>query len=172
MSRRTDRSNRRAPGSGRDRWIPWAFVALFCVVLIPNGVLIWVAFASWTGVDAENTRSYERGLNYNDRLAEVAAQRALGWASEFAYERLGPERARLDFALSNAEGEPLRAAAVVADVVRPTHQGHDFAVALPPVGPGTYAAEVAFPLPGQWEVRLEARHPDGTYRRTERIFLR
>ena len=56
--------------TGRDTWIPWAFVGFFLVVFAVNGAMMTIAFKTWTGLDTEN--AYQEGLAYNDRLAEVA----------------------------------------------------------------------------------------------------
>ena len=63
-------------------------------------------------------------------------------------------------------------AEVTADLVRPTTVGYDFQVPLEDVGDGRYAATIAFPLSGQWEVDITALHPQGSYRLTERIYVR
>ena len=63
--------------ASRDRWIPWAFVAFFGVVLAVNAVMIWVAFVTWPGL--ETTSAYQKGLAYNRTLAASQAQEALGW---------------------------------------------------------------------------------------------
>ena len=55
-----------------DRWIPWSFVALFGVIVIANGTMMFFAFDSWTGLSTDD--SYKRGLVYNESLAERDAQ--------------------------------------------------------------------------------------------------
>lgn len=158
-----------------DSWIPWAFVGFFLVVVLVNGIMIWLAFATWTGISGENSNSYRQGLAYNERLAEVRAQQALGWqaAVAFASGEAGTNSGRLTVDLSGADAAPLAGARVTAELLRPTHPGHDFAVPLLPSGDGgAYRANIAFPLPGQWDLRVTATHPDGTYRLTDRLFVR
>jgi nitrogen fixation protein FixH len=54
----------------RGRWIPWLFVGGFLLVCAVNGVMIWVALSSWTGLAAN--QPYDRGLAYNRNLAAAA----------------------------------------------------------------------------------------------------
>ena len=158
--------------TGNDRWIPWMFVAFFGVVVLVNSIMIWVAFSTWTGISGENTNSYRQGLAYNERLAQVEAQEALGWRAEATFEPTGPAAGALHFGLRDDAGGPLQGASVMAMLLRPTHPGHDFPVAMPAAGsPGTYSADIAFPLPGQWDIRITADHPNGTYRLSTRVFV-
>ena len=55
----------------RLRWVPWAFVGFFGVVLLANSAMLWVAFSTWTGLAAD--RAYDRGIHYNEdaRLAAL-----------------------------------------------------------------------------------------------------
>jgi nitrogen fixation protein FixH len=158
--------------AAKDAWIPWSFIGFFAVVLVANAIMMFVAFTTWTGIGQENANSYQQGLSYNDRLAEVAAQEALGWHAEIRFEPLEGERGRLVLALEDRFGNPLESAAVAAVLARPTDASQDFAVALHDVGIGRYGADVEFPGAGQWDVRLVAEHADGTYRATGRVYVR
>ena len=62
-----------AMATDRSRWIPYAFLGFFAVVLLANGAMIWLAFATWTGLETEG--AYQKGLAYNRTLAETEAQR-------------------------------------------------------------------------------------------------
>jgi nitrogen fixation protein FixH len=155
--------------TGRDTWIPWAFVGFFLVVFAVNGAMMTIAFKTWTGLDTEN--AYQEGLAYNDRLAERRAQQALRWQAGFAFTASGPRQGEIALTLADADGNPLSRAAVTAALVRPTQAGHDITVTLDHQGDGRYAADVALPLAGQWDVRLLADHARGTYRLHERILV-
>lgn len=61
----------------RGRWIPWVFVGGMLVVVVVNGVLIFQALSTFTGVSVGH--AYDRGRTYNKVLAEAARQDALGW---------------------------------------------------------------------------------------------
>ena len=156
----------------RSRWVPWAFVAFFVVVLGANGAMVYAAFSSWTGLTDEHGSTYRQGLEYNQRLEEVAEQQALGWTVDSGFERGAPRTGELWITLQDAYANTLPRAEVTADLVRPTTVGYDFQVPLEDVGDGRYAATIAFPLSGQWEVDITALHPQGSYRLTERIYVR
>ncbi|MEQ8967938.1 MAG: FixH family protein [Azospirillaceae bacterium] len=149
----------------RGRWIPWAFVAFFGVVLVANGTMLSVALTTWTGLSTEN--AYERGLVYNDTLARLAEGEALGWETGVAFEPVadpgsGRHAGRVVVEAFDAEGRPIEDATVTAKLVRPTVYGHDETLALPQAAPGRYAADVELPLPGQWEVRATVVARGGT----------
>ena len=154
---------------GSGRWIPWAFVGFFGLVLVVNLAMIWVAFATWPGL---TTRSaYQKGLDYNDALAARAAEAELGWRADL---RLRPDAARgqvLEVDLQDRHGSFIRDAQVRARLVRPTHEGHDLEVDLPYHTAGTYRASLEVPLAGQWDVRVSARRGDAVVRLRERVHL-
>jgi len=150
-----------------DRWIPWMFVGFFAVVLAANGMLVYFAAASWTGL--ETKEYYIRGLAYNRTLEDVARQRELGWKGAVALRPAARGGQELALDLKDSKGLGLSGGAVQADFVRPTHAGYDFSVALVDRGNGRYAAPIALPLPGQWDVHIIVRHPYGAYRVTQRL---
>jgi len=150
-------------------WGPWVFVAMFAVVLGANGVMIWVAFDSWTGLETRN--AYERGLDYNRVLDAERAQAALGWQVEIDFAPGEAGRAMIDARFRNRDGHPVSLTRVRARLTRPTHSGHDKTVTLAKRGPGHYGADLTVPLPGQWDLRVLARHAGGTYQAQRRVVL-
>ena len=154
----------------RSWWIPWAFVGFFVVVFGANGIMVFFAYDSWTGVATED--AYVKGLAYNEQIADARAQQTLGWRGELTFTANGPLRGRLELDLRDRHETPIGGAAVTADLVRPTHGGHDLQLSLEDAGGGRYAAEVALPLAGQWDVRLRAEHARGGYRLERRIVVR
>lgn len=153
----------------RSRWIPWAFVGFFVVVILVNGTMIWFAFSSWTGLEAKS--AYKQGRVYNQALERARTQDALGWTVDFDFEKTGVRRARLALELEDASANLIRGARVDARLQRPTHEGHDFETLLAWQPNGRYEAEIPFPLAGVWDVKLDVAAPGGAYRMTERVFL-
>jgi nitrogen fixation protein FixH len=156
----------------RSRWIPWTIVGFFLVVFVANGLLVVFALSSRTGFDGAD--AYRRGVHYNEALAAAAHQAELGWRSHIAFADMGGRTGRVEFTLNDRNNAPLRHAAVKAMMVRPTAAGHDFALTLKESAPGRYAATVAFPLAGQWEVRVLAESHDSAndrYAEVERIMV-
>jgi nitrogen fixation protein FixH len=157
------------PNERRSRWIPWAFVAFFGVVLAANAALIVIAITTWPGL--ETPQSYQRGLAHDEALAAAAAQAALGWKVEFAFEQTGERTGALRLDLADRFGNTLQNAEVRAALVRPTHGGFDLVVDVPHDYGGRYLHEVELPFAGQWEARVHVVARDGEYRLRERIFL-
>lgn len=151
-----------------DAWIPWAFVAAFLVVIAANATMASFAFSSWTGIATPD--AYRKGLAYNATLAAARRQAELGWQGAVSYA--GGEAGRVEFALRDRAGAPVIGATVRATFVRPTSEGHDFEVALEPLGGGRYAARVAPPLPGVWDLRIAATRGDAAARFEQRIFIK
>ena len=147
------------------RWIPWAFVGGFGVVIGANVALILFSPGSWTGL--ETTDAYRKGLANNDVLAAAEAQAARGWSAAINYED-----GRLDVRLTYADGRGLKGLAVSATFVRPTHEGEDFTIPLAAAGAGQYGAAVDLPYAGNWDVRVRAEGIGAPWFASERLWVR
>jgi len=154
--------------AGRDRWIPWAFVAFFGVVLAANAAMIWIAFATWTGLETEG--AYQKGLAYNRTLAAARAQDALGWRINLDVSAVG-RLAEFELTLADRYGSLIEDAKIRAAFVRPTHAGHDVVLEVPHVHAGVYRAEAALPFAGVWELHLVAESGSDAYRLRRRVYL-
>jgi len=146
-----------------DKYIPWYFVGFFVVLFILDGIFVYLATSSHTGVVEKG--SYQRGLDYNETVAAADAQAQLGWQADLVFEQNGA----LSFTLANAEGAALEGAKVKAQFFRPTQDGQDFLVDLSPNTKG-YSAEVKA-APGQWDVRIFVEWKQLRYQMTERIVV-
>jgi nitrogen fixation protein FixH len=164
-------ARRQRSGPGRwDRWIPWTFVAFLAVVLAANGTMIGMAFLTWPGL--ETADAYRKGIAYNAALEAAREQAALGWEVDLAFVPAGAgPHGRLELRLVDMLGQPIERAVVHADLTRPTQSGHDFATPLEPAAAGVYAKTLAFPLPGIWDVRVQAEHRGRTYGTTRRVVV-
>jgi len=151
-------------------WIPWSFFGFFAVMFVANGTMVYYAVTTFTGVETNN--AYRRGLQYNKKIEAAAKQRALGWTAALEVEQRPPLAARITLNLTDRDTRALSGADIDVTFVRPTHEGSDFSATLSAVGAGRYRMDARFPLPGQWDVRLDIVHPDGTYAMKERIFVR
>lgn len=153
----------RKPGCG----IPWMIAAFFGVVVLANAAMVYIAVASFTGLEVEGP--YRRGLDYNRVLEAQRAQQALGWTVTVTFEPTGARRGRIVADARDAAGGPLVGAAVVAHLIRPTQEGYDIDVPLAVGRDGAHAAEVELPLPGLWEIQTQIVHTSGVYRAAKRI---
>ena len=168
--------SRSAPSSTRDgdakrgSWIPWIFVGCFGIVFLVNGIMVYVATTTWTGIAVN--RAYDKGLTYNRNLEAAARQEALGWNVSLVTDVTADLAGKLEVALHDSDGAPLQRALVVVAFERPTHEGYDFAVELAPDGAGTYTAPFTAPLPGVWDLRLVATRGTDRFVTTERVDIR
>ena len=141
-------------------WIPWVFVGIFAVFLVANGIMVYFASVTWTGVETEN--AYERGLDYNRTLAAVRDQEALGWQVAVDVRPVGQQEAQVEVALSDRNGRAVAARRVRARLNRPTHTGYDTEADLRDLGAGHYSGTIALPLPGQWDLEVLVEHAGRT----------
>jgi nitrogen fixation protein FixH len=160
----------------RGWWYPWIFVAGMAVVVAVNGVMIYYAVSTFTGLETRG--HYEKGLAYNRDLAAARAQAALGWQVDFAATPEAPaaagsveRRLRLEVAFRDREGRSLDALEVRALGLRPVQEGLDREMPLAFLGQGRYGATLALPLPGQWEIRVHAFLGEAVYQHVERVLV-
>jgi nitrogen fixation protein FixH len=158
------------PAPPRDLWVPWLIVAGFALVILVNGILIYFAITSFTGLQTEG--HYQRGLDYNEVLAGERGQDALGWTVGLDFQETGDGRGRLSVQATDKAGNPLKDAGVMVRLVRPVQAGHDMDVTLSADGDGFYVADVELPLRGQWDILAQIRHPSGNYSTAKRIVTR
>ncbi|TDH60939.1 nitrogen fixation protein fixH [Dankookia rubra] len=137
----------------RSAWIPWIFVGGMALVVAVNGVLIFAAVDTFTGVTTG--RSYDRGRAYNHVLAEAARQDALGWTGSVALAG-----GVLRVAVRDREGNPV--AGRLDGVLRRPVEGTELPFAPAAATPGEWQAPVELRA-GQWEARLRLTAADGRH---------
>jgi nitrogen fixation protein FixH len=64
--------------------VPWLFVAGFALVIAVNGTMMWLAISSFSGLYSDHAR--DRGVHYNQVMAEQRARDALGWTVEASWQ--------------------------------------------------------------------------------------
>ena len=124
-------------------------VGAFIAVAAVNGLMIWYAESSWTGLVSDS--AYEQGLGFDRMLAESRAEAALGWQGALTYDAA---TGHLTVTLADAEGRPMSGLQLLVQWLRPTREGFDRTVTLTELAPGRYGAAIRLPLPGQWDVRV------------------
>ncbi len=153
------------PPHNRDWWIPWTFVWAFLLLFVIDGTLVYLAVSTRSGVVVE--QAYERGLAYNQYIAEAEAQKARGWQSQVDYDGQ-----QLSFQLTGQDGQKLQGATVTAQIIRPVHDGEDFSLPLEESAPGVYISPVTFPQPGKWNVRISATWQNQPYQILQELIVR
>ena len=149
------------------RWIPWSFFGFFGVIFLVNGIMLYIALSSWNGIAVHD--AFKKGLAYNDRLAEAEAQAKLGWRITLRMPEQAAIAGELAVDLRDRDGRPIDGADMRARIVRPIHEGFDRDLVLAGGGKGRYSGDLEVPLPGLWEVRVQASHRRGVYRHSARF---
>lgn len=148
-----------------DKWIPWYFVAFFVVLAILDGIFVYIATSTHTGVVTDN--AYKKGLAYNQTIEKYEAQKELGWQTEITLVH-----PYLTFSLKDAQGAVIKDAQATAHISRITQAGHDFEVPLQLDENGIYKNKVDFPMKGQWEVSVVVKWNQQQYQQSKRIIVK
>jgi nitrogen fixation protein FixH len=143
----------------KDKIIPWYFVIFFFVIASVDAVMVTLAVRTQTGLVTEHP--YEKGLAYNKIVAADAAQEALGFSGKISYDA-----GMIIFTLRDKNQQIIKPERADAKFTRPTKAGFDFSAVLQ-----SEKTPVNFPLPGLWEVRVNAVYQGNSYQTTKRIVI-
>ncbi|WP_417819723.1 FixH family protein [Terasakiella sp.] len=162
-------TKQRAPGW----WYPWIFVAFFLVIVTVNGIMMFFAFDSWTGLETKD--HYVKGLAYDNNVSGAKAQKALGWDVKLVVrpiESNGDSRkVAYQATFLDHDGKPVDGLKAHAFFIRPTSEGLDVDQAAEVMGPGVVGGEVMLSLHGQWKVRIHAVSKGRQYQLVERVVV-
>ncbi len=153
----------------RSRWIPWAIVASFLVVIAVNGALIYFATSSWTGVVTETP--FEDGNDYNRVLARGDAEAATGWTVtiDAARPAAGSKQAHIVVVVVGLAPNVKLVARAVAQ--RPIGRNMAMNVPLAATAPGRFEGDAVMASPGNWELRVVLESDTATLHATHRVML-
>jgi nitrogen fixation protein FixH len=149
------------------RYIPWLFVAGFAVVIAVNATMVWFAVGSFSGLYAHKAR--DRGLRYNEVVAEQKVRDALGWRIDSTWRA---EASCLELTITGAHGEPLTGAHVSAELVRPAEKRPPLSVPMGALGDGRFAGQVDLPARGNWDIDIVVDYDGKHFAVTRRMFLK
>lgn len=147
--------------------VPWLFVLGFAIVVAVNGTMMWLAVASFSGLYSGHAR--ERGIHYNDVVAQQRNRDALGWTVQTGWQ---PGSDRLELTLSDATGQPLEGAVVTVELIRPAEKRPPVEVAMGALGRGKFSGSVALPARGSWDADIVVEAGGQRFALTKRLFLR
>ena len=153
--------------ASRSRYIPWLFVAGFAIVIVVNATMIWFAVDSFSGLYTPKPR--DRGLHYDEVVAEQKARDALGWRIEAQWRA---EERRLDIAVFDAASQPLAGARVFVELIRPVEKRPPLAVAMEAADIGRFAGRIELPERGNWDLDIVVERGGERYALTRRMFLK
>ncbi|KAB2913361.1 MAG: FixH family protein [Hyphomicrobiaceae bacterium] len=152
------------------RHVLLAMVVFFGIVFAVNGIFLYSALSTYTGVVAQEP--YRKGLQYNQRIGEGAKQDALGWREDVRVDRQG-----VTLRLVDRDGQPVTGLKVAGFIGRPSTNQQDIRVALREANAGIYSVQLETLQAGSWIVNLEASpfvadKDEVTYRTRKRIWLK
>ena len=133
----------------RGRIVPWVIAAFYLTFM--STLIAFVVIAYQHPPSDVTQEAYEKGLDYNAAIDKGQAQAKLGWTSS-----LSVDGKVMTFVLKDAAGQGLDGAVARAWFVHPGKSGLDRSVELTPAGKGRYAARLALPAAGQWEIHVTA----------------
>jgi nitrogen fixation protein FixH len=129
-----------------------ALLTFFIVVASVDAVMIYQALSTFGGLETQD--SYRKGLNYNQRIAEDAAQAQLGWSDAVTVDQAG---GALIVTLKDRNGKPVDGMTISAAIGRPATNLYDRNITFDDKGEGRYEAAVPGLADGTWTVELAAR---------------
>lgn len=148
---RKSRPDGEAQGGITGRHVLYGMIAFFAVIFAVNGVFLYQALSTHTGVVANEP--YRKGLEYNDRIEADVRQQALGWSVDLSVpERAGDVRA----VMVDRARQPVAGLRLVGRIGRPSTGDHDRALEFKEASAGTYVAPLADLAEGAWIVELQA----------------
>ena len=131
-----------------------ALIGFFGTVFAVNGVFLYMALTTHTGVVA--VEPYRKGLHYNDRIAAEERQTQLGW--ELVAEQTVPG-GPLRVSLTAGDGGGVSGLSIDATLGRPSTSRHDVRLVLVETSSGVFIASLAGLEPGAWILDIDARRP-------------
>lgn len=165
----------RANDSGRpltDRTVLLEVVCFFAAVFAVNGVFLFLAISTNTGIVA--IEPYRKGLKYNERIAADERQAALGWNSSIS---ISASDGTLVAVISDRDGNAVRGLVTTVKVGRAVTDREDVTLNLIETAPGRYQATLPLHDSGGFVANLEVSVPSAAtqgvvYRARRRIWLK
>lgn len=138
----TEQALKNRPKDPRDKWIPRYFVIFFAVIALLDGIFVYIAVSTQTGMVVKDP--YKKGLAFNETLEKAKKQPMLE-------NKVSYKDGTLRWVL------PIENASVTANIKRPVQEGYDFKITFTHTGSGVYEARPKIPLPGAWRANLSAK---------------
>ena len=152
------------------RW-PLAVTTILGLTVAAN---IWlIRIASGDPSFAVEKDYYQRGVHWDDEMAQRARNRALGWRLATTLSPIEAGRgADLRIALTDSVVSPIADASVVVTAVHVARAGHPVELTLAQRAPGEYEVRVPIERPGLWELRIVVHRGADRFTATERLDAR
>lgn len=115
---------------------------------------------------------YRKAVHFDSTMAQERTNLALGWGFDAVIDSIGDgKHTRLSVRLRDASSAPLSAARV-AVMARFNARANDTLTAvLEERAPGLYVTTLPIAHPGEWEVRVDARHGSQHFSTSSRVMV-
>src|SRR6516164_11586249 len=144
-------------------------VMFFSVVMSVNGVMIYEALSTMTGVDTDS--AYQAGRMFERDVAMAKAQDSRHWHVD-AQVTPSSTGTRLKVAAHDEAGRPLTGIQASAAFQRPTDRRLDRDVELVEDSPGKFSGSAQI-MVGQWDLVIElSRRGEQLFRSKNRVVLK
>jgi nitrogen fixation protein FixH len=155
----------------RGTWWPVAVAGILGATVAANIWLVRVATGDPSFAIEEDY--YQRGVQWDEELAQRAHNRALGWTLLASLSSIELGRgAGLHVALNDSSVTPISGASVVVRAVHVGRAGQPVEVTLQPTAAGEYEARVPIQRAGLWELRIDVHLGSDRFTATERLDAR
>ena len=147
------------------------FLGFFAIIFAVNGVFLYSALSTHTGVVAQEP--YRKGLEYNQRIAADERQSALGWKNTATVGRDG----RLVVEIVDAQGNAVAGLRIAGTFGRPSTGQFDRQLVFAEPAPGRYEASAGALEAGGYLLYAEAYDSPSAaaepiYRTRQRLWLK
>ena len=151
------------------RW-PVAVGTILGLTVAANMWLIRVASADPSFAVEENY--YERGIRWDEELAQRAHNRALGWKLAATMSAAEPGKGTLlRIALTDSSVAPINGASVSVKAMHVARASEAVDLTLASAAPGEYEARIPSTRAGLWELRIDVHRGTERFTATERVDL-
>ncbi len=165
----TPRAKEPKTGKMTGRHFLYWIVSFFGVIFTVNGIFIYMALSTWSGLEVKN--AYQVGRNYNKYLAAAEAQNKRGWKVDVT-KRLAGDSLSVVVRPRDAKGAPLTGLEITVWLRRPTQEDLDRQRVLTEGETGRYSGVLPLPAKGLWQFILIAkRNGKEVYRSRSRVVL-
>jgi nitrogen fixation protein FixH len=166
-------SNENGDGYER-RWTGLAvlltLLGFFGVVFAVNGVMIFAALSTLTGVDTDS--AYQAGRRFEHDVVMAHAQDARHWQVDAKVTAAADHERRVFIVARDATGQPLTGMTLSLTFERPTDRRLDRAVDVAEDSPGNFHGSAAIAA-GQWDLVIALAHDgDQMFRSRNRVVLK
>lgn len=150
---------------------PWLRAIIASIAIAVSVNLVFVIYALKSPPQLVAKDYYEKGKSYFHEEIKREQRAGQAWRLQLQVPpQPGVNRAQtLRLYVMDHQGNPLKTGQAVLYAYRPNSARDDFKQKLERVDGGTFAAEVAFPLPGKWDLIAQVSSGEQKYDVAQRI---